>query len=211
MNKELTAKTASLYTRNILSVYYAASLADIQAGKAWYQQAEEIGWALTNKYGISHPQACGVIAAVSPLNEWSANVRLAEKLIQRVIVDGETAVSNKGYLSGGLKKVDLILANDEITVNEIEVILNGDKIKSFFANILGFSQYVCVDGHAQNIAVNGLTRVSITKAKSIKTKQYKVLAEAYVDAAYIVGITPSEMQAITWVTYKNIDFNRGEK
>lgn len=210
--QELKAATAAtmktIYTRNILSVYYSASLADQQAGAAWYEGAQAIAVTLSETYGISVMQAAGVLAALSPRSEWGRNVMIAERYISACLATGRTAVAQGGYLEVGLIKVDKILALNTPTFEAVSIILNGNKVRAFFANIIGDLSKVCVDGHAYNIAENGMLRLGITQANEIKTPQYIILASAYEAAAHEVGVLPAVMQAITWVTYKAIEISK---
>ena len=81
-------------------------------------------------------------------------------------------------------------------------ILNGQKIVSFFQNIMGHDTCT-IDGHAINIARGkrlGLTDQTVSVSKS----GYKELQEAYRKAAKRVGLKAYEIQAITWVAWKRI-------
>ena len=76
----------------------------------------------------------------------------------------------------------------------------GQKTVSFIDNIKYLnSEMVTVDIHAYSI-YNG----QVTSAKKITPKEYNKVAESYRKAAKIAGITPSEMQAITWHTYRRM-------
>jgi hypothetical protein len=87
--------------------------------------------------------------------------------------------------------------------NEVISILNGQKIVSFFCNIMGHDSVVTIDGHAYNIAQGkrvGLTDDAISMSKGV----YKDMQEAYARAAKRVGLKVYELQAITWVAWKRI-------
>ena len=203
-----TAQQHTLYTRNILSVYYSASLADHQAGGLWYAADHEIARTLCETYGLSMTQTAGILAAVSPQNEWARNVAMAERYISTWLGVVRTAVRQGGYLGVGLRKVDDLLALNFPSAEEAAVILNGDKVRAFFYNIMGDLHQVCVDGHAVNIAQNGLLRKGITQAKSPTSLQYTLTAAAYEAAADEVGILPALMQAVTWVAYKGMEISK---
>jgi hypothetical protein len=62
---------------------------------------------------------------------------------------------------------------------------------------------VTIDGHALNIARG--KREGLTSDKTnMGKKQYRELQAAYVSAAKRVKVKPSELQAITWTTWKRI-------
>jgi hypothetical protein len=80
--------------------------------------------------------------------------------------------------------------------------LNGPKISAFFDNIMG-GDSVTVDGHARNIAY--AERVGLkSNAANIGKAEYRTIAQAYRDAAAILGIKACDLQAITWVTWRRI-------
>jgi hypothetical protein len=81
-------------------------------------------------------------------------------------------------------------------------ILNGQKIVSFFQNIMGHDTCT-IDGHAINIARG--KRLGLTdQAVSVSSVGYKELQEAYRKAGKRVGLRAYEIQAITWVAWKRI-------
>lgn len=198
------AVKSALFTRNILAVYYSATTADLQSGADWYARAQQIAADMSANYGLTLNQCAGILAAVSPLKEWSQNVRLAESLIAKHVATGQTAIKHGGTFKALLRKVDLVFATTNPTADDIAAIMNGDKIAAFSRNILGDMNGVCVDGHATNIAHYGMIRVGIPEAKSPGKAQYKILVSAYSAAAATVGISPAAMQAITWLAYKSI-------
>jgi hypothetical protein len=88
--------------------------------------------------------------------------------------------------------------NDEAVIQ----ILNGQKIVSFFKNIMGHDT-VTIDGHAYNIARN--KRVTLTdNDTNISKSTYQDMQAAYTRAAKRVGLKVYELQAVTWVVWKRI-------
>ncbi len=198
----------SIFARNILSVYLLADEATKRDGLEWYADAQHIARKLSMKYGIPLAKVAGVIAATSPMKEWTQNVKLAEKILAQHN-EGVSAASGGGYLTGGLRKADEILA---LKLSDFEsedcatvlAVLKSQKISAFYKNIMGFDG-VTVDGHATNIALYGPVRVSIIEAKKLTDKKYQMYAAAYVEAAEFAGIPAYAMQAVTWVTYKSLE------
>lgn len=194
----------SLHVRNILAVYYTASLAELQAGNDWYTQAGLITNRIAKQTGLSREVVAGTIAATSPQNSWTKNVALAERLLVTAVTNQVSVASLGGYLGVGLRKVDAMLTLPHPTADQVAALLVGDKITAFFRCILGDYSGVCVDGHASNLATYGLDRKSICAQKKLTPKQYGVFAQAYKDAAEIAGTTPAQMQAVTWCVYRNL-------
>jgi hypothetical protein len=90
------------------------------------------------------------------------------------------------------------LTDDEAILDR----LNGQKIRSFYSNIMGLDE-VTVDGHALNIARG--YRVGLTDDDTnIGKRLYRELQAAYVRAARRTGVKPHEMQAVTWTVWKRI-------
>jgi hypothetical protein len=81
-------------------------------------------------------------------------------------------------------------------------ILNGQKIVSFFCNIMGHDNCT-IDGHAYNIAKG--KRVTLTDNETGMGKaEYQKMQAAYYRAAKRIGLKVYELQAITWVVWKRI-------
>jgi len=183
-------------TRNVTRLFRTATPEQIEAGADWYKDAHEIASALAAKNGVTVAIAAGVLAAVSPLQSWGANVNLASRILA---AGGLTA----GYLSVGLGKADRILAGEDILT-----VLNGDKIQNFFLGILtAGEQGVCIDRHAWSLAVNH--RYSEGNIPSLKGKRYGAAVAAYTRAAAILSkeygtpLTPAQVQAVTWTLWRN--------
>jgi hypothetical protein len=99
-------------------------------------------------------------------------------------------------------KAWLIIASMPDTDEEVMRLLNGQKIVSFFKNIMGYDT-VTIDGHAYNIA--RYKRVTLTDDDTnISKSVYLEMQEAYQRAAKRVGLKVYQLQAITWVVWKRI-------
>lgn len=196
-----------LMVRNILSVYYSANAGQRIHGEYWYDTAQMIAYDLSTKYGVELAKVAGVIAAVSPQNQWANNVRLAEKIVSRYVA-GIDVVEAGGYLGLGLNKAKQILESDGNT-ETIKTILSGRKIVSFFRNIMGARNVVTVDGHAYNVALFGMERQSINSTpRKLTDKVYGEVEDAYREAAKIAGINQVSMQAITWTVYRSLKLSK---
>ena len=199
---------SALFTRNILSVYYSASPADIQGGSDWYARAQVIAKQFSATYGLSVEVCAGVISALSPRKEWSINVRIAESIIARYTATGLSALRHGGTLTAQLRQVDKVLSLNNPTANDVAESFGGPKTAAFARNIIGDLSGVCVDGHASNIAFHGMTRLGIPDATSPKGPLYGLIAAAYTNAAKQLGIAPATLQAVTWLSYKSLPIPR---
>lgn len=187
---------------NILAVYRAASADDLREGLAWYQTAHD--WCVTMA-GSKRPHLiarnAGIVAALSPLNGWGNNKRKAAEVISK---RGRIAVE-KGKPNGiGLganvsKAIAIYNGADPIDV------LNGDKVTAFYRTILDPQGDIdpVIDRHAFDIAVGERTDEKRRGALSRKGV-YREFADAYREAAKIAGIGSAQMQAVTWIAWRNI-------
>lgn len=190
------------HVRNILKVYRMATLDDIRNGVEWYARAKREATSISKRLGLPVKTVVGVMAALSPNNRWERNkvdaYNTCSAYVEGLSIDAfKVSTYNKmkekawSILSDGLQDDEDILAR-----------LNGQKIRSFYSNIMGLDE-VTVDGHALNIARG--VRVGLTDdATNIGVKLYRELQAAYVRAAKRAGIKPHEMQAVTWTVWKRV-------
>lgn len=178
---------------NVLSVYGMASADHMREGLSWYLDAHNVAVTLDPD---SPSRAAGVIAAMSPMMGWETNKRAAFLAYDRGTADGLG-------LSRNVAKANRILAGEK----PLDV-LGGDKVRAFYATILdphGFPIPV-IDRHAFDIAVG---KVTDEKSRSTLSRKgvYAAFGEVYIQAAKVVGVSSSQMQAITWVAWR--EFKKG--
>lgn len=192
-------------TRNINKVYATATLAEIREGKRWYAQANKDCKAIAAKHDMPLHIVVGVVSALSPNNKWSRNVVNADDVIT-AFLNGDAIESVKVSTYNTMKAKAWTILEAMPEGHEVPAILNGQKIKSFYACIMGFDT-CCVDGHARNIAYGeriGLTDAALTIGKA----EYTALQELYRRAAkqlskrYDTSLTAYEVQAVTWVAWR---------
>jgi hypothetical protein len=199
----LKGKEMSKEVRNILKVYRQATPQEHKAGLAWYAKARADAVAISITHDIPLRVVVGVIAALSPNNKWERNVKDADMMIAAFLA-GEPVEACKPCTYTKMRdKAWAILAAIPECDDDIVSILNGQKIVSFFCNIMGQDKTVTIDGHAYNIAMG--KRVSLTDSETSMSKSvYKGMQEAYGRAAKRAGLKVYELQAITWVAWKRI-------
>ena len=186
--------------RNILKVYRRATKADISNGIYWYERAYDAAKDIAQYTNININTVVGVMAALSPNNKWERNVADCERMCI-AWVNGDCMSDFKVSCYNTMKAKAWSILVDELSDNDdILTRLNGQKIRSFYSNIIGLDE-VTIDGHALNIALGkrqGLT----TDATNMGKRQYKEMQLAYVKAAKRVKVKPHVLQAITWTTWK---------
>lgn len=173
---------------NIVRTFRAANERQLAEGAAWYAEAHSAARALSpNDITIG----AGVIAALSPRMDWTRNLTLAIK----AFADGVAT----GAMPANTAKADRIM-NGESALD----VLGGDKVRSFFGVIVDptDAHAVVVDRHAFDVAV-GKTHDDETRAPLLaKSWVYDMFADAYREAARILGYSPSQVQAVTWTVWR---------
>lgn len=176
---------------NILRTFDAASAADRDFGMTWYNDAHnfarEIG-------GNRFHRAAGIIAALSPMSGWENNKRKAAQLIN------QNGVGTGCGLYNNVRKAEAIYRGEDALD-----VLKGDKVRAFYLTIIDPEGDITpvIDRHAFDIAVGMRTN---DKARGILGRKgvYGEFANAYQTAARLIGIGAPQMQAITWVAWRNM-------
>ena len=189
------------YTRNILKVLKQCTDEDIAHGMTWYADAKKSAYNICDKYELPLHVVIGVIAALSPTNEWYTNLRNADDMC-RIFTDGGYVEDCKPSTYKTMRdKAWSILQSMPHTSGDVAFILNGPKITDFFWCILGDDTCV-IDGHAWCIANND--RRTLQNVPNIGKGLRQNLQEAYRRAAVKHDMTAYLMQAATWVAWKRI-------
>lgn len=206
--------------KNIIACRRRAKPQDVAHGIAWYAEAYEECRIIAERYDLPVCVVAGVVAALSPNNRWTINIKNAADLINAfwngcamdsVSVSTYSAMKRKAWCI--LEQNVLFDSDDRLykwtendsTQEEIKAILNGRKIVCFYENIMG-EDTCTIDGHARNIAYN--ERVNLTDNKTnIGVREYANLQEAYRQAAKRCTVNGRrfkayELQAVTWVTWR---------
>jgi len=194
-------------------MYFSSSKVDRVKGKSWYSNAYSIACTLGKKYNCTSNTVSAVISALSPSNKWNRNVEDAEMMLRANAYDLDlTECKPSTYGNQKLKAIAIIEGNvsDDETLKGI---LNGQKTKSFYANIStnGKTDDCTIDGHSYNVW-NG-TVTNLNDVPGMTPKTYRMIQDDYRTAAKIISeiegetLKASEIQAITWVAYRRIHKN----
>jgi len=186
--------SSSTLIENMRSVHNKCEEEDLMYGKGWYNRANFFSLALSEKYGVSEMKAAGIIAALSPLKEWTLNKAMAEEFIRtKGVISKHTSMQTM--------KARKIL-NQASTVQDVENYLGGLKTVNFFNNIYNpFSKdHVTVDRHHIYLSLGW-------DAQSCTTKQYEFIKQNTIILANELNIIPNELQSTLWVCWKRIKKN----
>jgi hypothetical protein len=175
---------------NVLRAYRAATDEQRQEGIDWYRNAH--GAAASLDPG-DPARAAGVIAALSPRVAWARNLELAAHAYQQ----GRAW----GTLGRSCRAADAILAGADP-----RMVLTGPKVRAFFTliNDPDDAETVCVDRHAIDVAV-GMRLDELDRSawyRLDRSELYERFAGCYRRAAARLGVLPGQVQAVTWVSWR---------
>lgn len=185
-SRELPAIFGEMSVSNIVRTFRAADDSQMARGMSWYADAHTFALALDAE---SVERAAGIIAALSPRVEWERNMTLAS----RVYAEGFAS----GTLTDGTRKADAIYAGSQPLA-----ILGGDKVRAFYRAILDpRAGHVVIDRHAFDVAIGRVTDDNTRKILS-RVGAYDYVANLYREAAEILGISATAVQAVTWIVWR---------
>lgn len=189
---------------NVLGVYHLANASDRADGSNWYGVAYSVCDDIADRYGVHVNTVAGVVAALSPRNRWGRNITDAENMVKLYAAGGKDAAAGCKVctFSHGKKKALQILAENITDPDAIRSVLKGPKLQEFFTCIVGDRPDVCIDGHAYSVWVG--ERISLADVPSINKKLRETIKADYMEAADVLGVSPSTLQAITWVTWRRL-------
>jgi hypothetical protein len=179
------AEIAEDHLRNVLRVWEASTADERAQGARWYPDALAYANHLGDKADLGRIHAAAVLATASQQLDWERNMLVAQQAILR-----------HRYIH----PLPLVNAKLQALVNGGSVAdhCRGDKIWSFFQNILGETQPVTVDRHAYSI----LHGRKITN-KTLSTGEYRYAVAVYQRVARWADVAPSVLQATTWVHWRS--------
>jgi hypothetical protein len=141
-------------------------------------------------------RVAAAIAALSPRNPWTWNVQDAAAYAFAV-ANGHDMPTATTFGANRRNAWAFLNGTHDWTSSAL-------KVRSFVSNIMGDLNAVTVDVWAIRVATGGLLDAVPNDAT------YIMVANAYREAARIVGETPRDLQAITWLIAQTAD-NRAVK
>lgn len=173
---------------NLIAAFERATADDLAQGLGWYELARDIADSFD---GVTREQGAGVIAAMSPMMSWGANITIARRLIARYVAGKPQPLSGFG-LGANVAKAWAILRGEAPLV-----VLRAPKTRSFYQNIMGDPDAVTIDRWAVRAAEGDPTHPG-----TVSNAQYGRYADAYREAAVELDVHPRELQAAVWVYYR---------
>jgi len=195
--------------KHLRAWYDLAGPAQRSAGQCWYAEAHAFVVELAEATGLDVVRVAGVVAALSPSVYWAANKRQAEALC-RAYADGtdllDVVLTTYGRQCRKARAILTVHLSDVDWPVTIRHILGEGKrprafkTQAFFENILRpkSSNKVTVDQHIVNAA--GMGDLFVQSARWC----YDLIADVIRSLAVEYGHRPQELQAIIWLTYKDV-------
>jgi hypothetical protein len=180
---------------NILTTFNSATAEQLNEGLNWYNKAHKYAKMLSEKYNVSLAKVCGIISALSPSTNWNKNIKDTEELLK-----GNSTHKFSAYGHNVLKAYKILNAALDMDVELFFSLKTGAKTLNFYRNILEpkNANYVTIDRHAYAIWIgsegSGEARITL--------KLYREIAQDYVKVAEQLRILPAQLQAVTWVAYR---------
>lgn len=194
------------FMTNILAVYNMATPEEKLSGGAWYTYANNQLREISSIYNFSFDAMVDATAALSPGIRWQSNMRGVEILADAIANDKPLSlVSGVAGYRRNIDKAAAILLADKRN-DPFRHILSGPKVTAFADNLRNGDRNgddkVTIDVHAYSVAVG--YRYTVATMPHISERERSAIIAAYRMVAGIVGLSASQVQAITWVTWKRI-------
>ncbi len=174
---------------NILKMLGMATEAEWNDGFTWYERAYAECVLISRETNVPVYSVIGVMAAMSPQKNWDENIRLTREscLLRRGI----------GQVGRQCDKATRIIRGEDWRST-----LTGPKERAFAECIRGSRSEVVLDRHAYDVAVGEVTNDKARKVLSREDTR-EAIAEVYREVAVGMNLLPHQVQAITWVVWRN--------
>lgn len=176
---------------NILRIW---ELTDDVERMDWYLEAHKWAEWVGQVNQVSTAKVCGILASLSPVKTWNQNLKCASDMITR---------GDCGHMVVFKDKARRILASDGNNQTILDI-LNGNKIKAFYTNIMypQLNSEITIDRHALSIALGYW--VTDEDYQGMTKKQYQFFVDCYTKASNKAGVSGLVMQSATWVKWRKI-------
>ena len=202
--------------QNILDCFERASSSTVVEGASWYPLAN--GWAEAVGKRVQHHHpirldskyeriviGAGIISALSPQTDWDTNKKMAMQFAESFEKPGFCTDANhaKALAIVSLPVLPFGMYT-EILEEQVAKILNGNKTKAFFYNIInpdGKNNLPTIDRHAISIYL-GRRCTYKELVRGLDGTANKTISNAYIKASKILECPPQMLQAVTWVQWR---------
>jgi hypothetical protein len=171
---------------SIVATYKVASPEQVASGHDWYPLAGRLVEAIASHVDREPDEVAAIIAALSPRNPWRWNVTDAYRYCVAAR-DGQPMPSATTFKRNSARA--WIIA---VGINRDPWNGKAPKVRAFIKAILGDMSAVVVDLWAIRVATEG-------RLDHVNDGNYRHVENAYRDASRRLGVTPREVQAVTWL------------
>ena len=189
-------------TLNILDCYEQATKEEVRAGISWYYEAQGVATVIANRLGIPVKHVAYALAALSPRNNWDNNIR------DLLVLANLYRCHVYSFESNQAKALHILeLGKQGKDVELQDVAKKGYKVRSFarLINEPWLTDDVCVDTHAISVLAGVRCNVKDTDKVFKSERKYRECQADYLAAAATLkNVTPSQLQAITWLAWRRI-------
>jgi len=188
---------------NILAVLKKATKEEIDYWSNWYQYANGHVQEIATQYDVPLEVAAAVCAVLSPNLGWKMNLMAARRVMDNWMFKGG-AEGYKWHDKIPAYKTNVNKAYQILKTGDVSVV-NGPKVSVFFQSLLNPDQLerdLVLDGHAINVW-RGL-KTALKNLKQPTKVEREAIIHDYRKVADIVGLTPQQVQAVTWFIWKSV-------
>lgn len=188
---------------NILAVLKKATKEEIDYWSNWYQHAHNHVREIANEYDVPVEVAAAVCAVLSPNLGWKMNLMAARRVMDNWMYKGG-AEGYKWHDSIPAYKTNVNKAYYILKTGDVSAV-NGPKVTVFFQSLLDpdkLERDLVLDGHAINVW-RGI-KLPLKNLKSPNKNEREAIIHDYRKVADIVGLTPQQVQAVTWFIWKSV-------
>ena len=179
------------YAENILSCFESGTTNEITEGMHWYDETHNFALSLSpdNVW-----RGAGVIAAMSANQKWEVTYRNTIRAFESGTAIGHTPSLHTREMCGQAERI----MRGEHPLD----VMGGQKVRAFASAIAdpAGSDIATIDRHAHDIAMG---RVFSDKERKIGRVLFRTMSNHYREAAFEVGISVAQIQAVTWVIWRN--------
>ena len=171
--------------KRISRTFNKATAQQISDGLSWYDESTGLVHFLASTSPYTEDQVAAALAHLSPRLRWKQNVEAIKALVKT----GEVPAYVMSGPANRARKA-LTAANPELTFGK-----KAKKTMNFARNCSGCPSSVTVDVWAANV-------VGVAESELKLVGVYEAIAHCYRLAAKRAGVTPAQMQAITWIVVR---------
>ena len=202
--------------KNILDEYFKSSREEKMLGKLFYPNANATAIDIGHRLGFNDSEGlsigAGIIAALSPQIEWLNNVALAFEFVETKWANKQTKANNNKALRilEGEDPMD-VLGQEAYKVKAFYKAIREPYGNNLIEKVSGFpnnkKQLAVIDRHAGGVYF-GWPLIEKERRQLGNWKTLSRISKAYFKVAEGLNLSLNELQATTWVSFRNKYQNR---